>query len=1109
MDWRLTRWIYLAFGLLLALILFQHALSLEAIADILMTIGLLLVVSYIFNREIIGRKQIEATLRTSEKRYRDLVEHSRGLMCMHDLEGTILSVNSSAAHTLGYQPAELLGRNLVELITPELRKFFPAYLERIKKSRNDSGPMNVVTREGEERIWLYRNSVYEEAGEAPYVIGHALDVTELRRAEEALRVSEERLNRAVATTKSCVWEWNIETNEVYFSPSWIKSLGYRLDEITPTFTAWESLVHPDDLPATLDILTAHIEGRSPAYDCENRLRAKNGDYRWHRNVGKVVAFDQSGKPLRVVGISIDISDRKRSEEALRRSEERFRSLSASSPIGIFQTDVEGRTIYVNDRWQQLSGLGFEESLDHGWAQAVHPEDRGPLLARWQEAASRGQEFSGEFRIVTRQGETRWAYVRVRAMLSGEGEFIGYVGTDEDITDSKLLEVELQRARDAALESARLKSEFLANMSHEIRTPLNAIVGMTGLVLDTELTAEQRQFCEIVRTSADALLAVINDILDFSKIEAGKLQFEIMDFDLFSNTESVVDLFAEQALAKGIDLFSLIDKEVPTALRGDPGRIRQVLINFFSNAIKFTERGEVVLRITKESQRDRDAVLRFAVSDTGIGIPEEAQRHLFDAFSQVDSSTTRKYGGTGLGLAISRQIVEMMGGEIGVQSEPAKGSTFWFTMRFEEQAEERMANGLPPQLQGLRVLVVDDNATNRQILHRQISAWGLRNGSAETGSEALTVLRREAAAGDPYDIAVIDMQMPGMDGMTVARSIKSDAAIAATHLMMITSLGFRRDEKMLRDAGIGICLTKPLKQSQFLDSLLRLFAKGAVAMQQSEARATLPRSWSTSGIKHPHVRILVVEDNSTNQKVALHQLQKLGYSADAVANGIEAVEALARVPYDIVLMDCLMPEMDGFEATKQIRRREGESKHTTIIAMTAGAFESDRQRCFSMGMDDYICKPIREGELAAVLNRWVKAGAEIQQAARIAEEESPSTDVAGNNVVERMKKFRAGCDPSLFIEFIDGIIGDTNEGIKQLRLALSEGDTETLSNRAHTLKSICGSIGARGMMEICEYIEERARAGSVGGFHMMIELLKEDFDSVRRILESQKETATLR
>jgi CheY-like chemotaxis protein/HPt (histidine-containing phosphotransfer) domain-containing protein len=313
--------------------------------------------------------------------------------------------------------------------------------------------------------------------------------------------------------------------------------------------------------------------------------------------------------------------------------------------------------------------------------------------------------------------------------------------------------------------------------------------------------------------------------------------------------------------------------------------------------------------------------------------------------------------------------------------------------------------------------------------------------------------------------------------------------------------------MLRDAGIEVCLTKPVKQSQLLNSISRLFQKGAAAMPELEELETQPGLRNLPGTKQPPVRILVVEDNSTNRKVALHQLQKLGYSADAVANGIEAVETLARVPYDIVLMDCFMPEMDGFEATKQIRRREGESKHTTIIALTAGALESDRQRCFSAGMDDYISKPIREEKLAAVLDRWVQPGPEIRQTAPMTEEDNPSTDAVLDKVLERIREFRAGSDPGLFVEFIDGVISDTEESIKQLGLALSEGDTETLSNRAHTLKSICGSIGAKGMMEICEYIEERARAGSVSGFHTLIGSLKEDFVSIRRILESEKETAT--
>ncbi len=874
-----------------------------------------------------------------------------------DEHGRIVWLNRLAERLSGYRGDELRGRPLEVLVPKDRRKQHEglrrAYSRKPKpREMGTDVPLQLLHRDG--------TTIPVDISLTPWLspqgklfFSAVRDVTSHQRREDALRASEERFALAVRGSTDGIWDWNVLTDEVYYSPRFKELLGCEDHEMDNVFASFESRLAPEDVERVRVALRDHFERQIP-YDIEYRLRTKSEGYRWFWARGQAI-WDDNDRPLRMAGSISDITEQKRSQQ-------RFELAVRASPVALLIVDHSGKIRLVNSELERCFDYRADELLGHP-VEILVPERFRAAYRAVRESYSRHPSSrtlgpSRELYARRRDGSEFPVEIGLSPLETEEGPLV--LCGIADVTHQRQAMVAMQTAKEAAEAANRAKSDFLANMSHEIRTPMNAIIGMTELVLDTDLSQPQREYLTMVMEAGDLLLSIINEILDFSKIEAGRVELEHAELHLRDLLGDTMRALAPRAHRKNLELAFEVQPGVPDRLLGDANRLRQILLNLVGNAIKFTDTGEVVVRVDVAAREPGSLLLRCEIADTGVGIAADKQSLIFEAFSQSDTSITRQHGGTGLGLTICARLVELMGGEIGVQSELGRGSTFSFTARFDlTSPHEEVA---PPMdwdaLQKLSVLVVDDNATNRKILQETLRHWQVASMAVASAKDALALLQERQAAEKPFRLVLTDVNMPDVDGFRLCEQIRSIPELANLILVVLTSGDRAGDISRCQQLGVAAHLLKPVKPSDLLSVLLRVLGDAAAVEDRAAGRS---RS-ITPSFSRP-LRVLVAEDTLMNQTLAECLLTKWGHSVDIVGDGLDALKAWECQTYDLILMDIQMPGMSGLEATAMIRQREAATgHHIPIVALTARALEDDRDRCLAAGMDHFVSKPIRHRDL---------------------------------------------------------------------------------------------------------------------------------------------------
>ena len=922
-----------------------------------------------------------------------------------------------------------------------------------------------------------------------------------------------RLNALFNASKlNCIVATNPDGVITLFSDGAERMLGYTAEEMVGKQTPgiWHLA---SEIEARGRILSGQfgrtIQGYEVFIELARRGETEEREWTYVRKDGKQLiasvsinaVLDTAGKITGYIGIGHDITKRKESESKLHSLTERLSLATAVAAVGVWEWDVANSAMAWDDTMREIYGFALkEESPYEQWRASVVPEDlplaEGALKKTLEEKA----RATVEFRIRRPDGTVRYLSAAEGPVLDEEGNVSKIIGVNIDVTNRRKVETDLQRAKEEAEAANRAKSEFLANMSHEIRTPMNGIMGMTELVLDTELDSEQREYLNLAKMSADSLLSLINDILDYSKIEAGKLEIDAIDFNLGDCLGDTMKTLSLRAHQKGLELAFEIEPNVPDSLVGDPGRLRQIILNLVGNAIKFTEHGRGgSVRAVDDRMSSDELQFRFTGDRHGHWhFARTSKRPIFEAFNQADGSMTRKYGGTGLGLTISSRLVELMGGRIWVESELGEGSRFHFTANFKVQksAARTVVPRDPTTLRDMRVLVVDDNATNRQILVKMLDGWHMVSTVADSGAKAMVTLTEAKGIGRTFPLILLDAQMPEMDGFALAEYIKRHPSFRAATIMMLSSAGQRGDAMRCRELGVAAYLTKPVRQSELMDAILTALGTRA----KTEAKPALVTRHSLRESQN-RLRVLLAEDNAVNQLVALRLLERFGHTVTVAANGKKALEAWEKGGFDAILMDVQMPEMNGWETTQAIREKERSTGgRIPIIAMTAHAMKGDDERCFAAGMDDYLTKPIRTEELMTVLEKVGarKAAREVRldraTVRRVVNQEAEAVDLAA--ALERL-----GGDRGLYDELVGVFKNECPSMTSEMRRAIDDQDGKTLARSAHTLRGSSSNLGAVAVADAALELEKLARAEKLEGAGEQFKVLESEIERLLSELET--------
>jgi two-component system sensor histidine kinase/response regulator len=875
-------------------------------------------------------------------------EAAREAMVILDDGRYFVEANPAACELLGVGADTLIGRRLDEFAGPLTREGLDDDWTALLRKGYGRGKHELLRGDGS----LVAIEATTTARVAP---GHHLsiirDITESNATDALLEHQRRQLIEAQSVGGFGSWEWDLVSGAIEWSDEMYRIYGLEpgsashLADIRP-------LRHPDDRARSDEVIARARVNHEP-FVHEFRIVRPDGTIRVIESRGQV-ALGEDGMPARMFGTGQDITARKQAEA----ERQNISTVLDGSDDAISTCSLDGVLLSWNRGAEKLYGYTAQEAIGQHVSMLLPAEERGADQANWKRTLN--GEHVGPFESVriTKDGRNVVVAVTLSTIIDASAEIIGLAAIGRDVTEHRRTLEALAETHAKALEASKSKSQFMANMNHELRTPLNGVIGISSLLLGTPLNDEQREYVEALRVSGDALMAVIEDILDFSKIEAGKLDLENAPFELRTVVEDVCSMVAVGQPNRAVEVIASVDSEVPVGVWGDANRVRQVLTNLTNNAVKFTEVGEVAVHVRGRRESTNQVNLHFEVVDTGIGIDARAQESIFESFAQVDGSNTRRYGGTGLGLTIAKQLVMLMGGEIGVRSAPGEGSTFWFTLplRVADAASPPNAH---PALRGLRVLVVDDKATNRGILERQLGDWGMKVHTAAGGEAGLAALQAAARSAHPYDLALLDYKMPGMSGGEVALAIKADPTLGSTTLvMMVAARDTRSASTVVELDGV---VTKPLRQARLHDEIAHAIGATPARSPEADRDESADRAAAAAAL-----RVLVAEDNVVNQLVAVRLLQRRGYQVDVAADGREALEMHERAPYDAIFMDCQMPELDGYETTREIRRREGSERHTPIIAMTASTMPGDTERCLAAGMDFYSGKPISPAGLDYVL-----------------------------------------------------------------------------------------------------------------------------------------------